>query len=117
MCNITFSNKSQGEGDQARVTMIGRTLASALDQALRERDRALETFEKEEGYGLTGEQDFSQWWPSHAPAYSAAKQKVEAAAADYQAVLLNTGGPTASSLARDFNRIVKALIGGQSVPG
>ncbi|KAF5985856.1 hypothetical protein FCOIX_1843 [Fusarium coicis] len=106
-----------GEGDQVRVAMMGRTLASALEQALRERDRALETFEKEEGYGLTGEQDFSQWWPSHAPAYSAAKQKVEAAAKDYQATLLNIGGPTASSLARDFNRIVKALIGGQSVEG
>ncbi|KAI6776238.1 hypothetical protein HG530_000183 [Fusarium avenaceum] len=106
-----------GDGDQVRVTMIGRNLVTTLDQALRERDRALDKFEKEEGYGLTGEQDFSQWWPTHAPAYSAAKQKVEAVAADYQASLLSVGGPAASQLARDFNRIVKALIGGQSVDG
>ncbi|KAF4451849.1 hypothetical protein F53441_5168 [Fusarium austroafricanum] len=106
-----------GDGDQVRVSMLGRTLNSALDQALRERERALEKFEKEEGYGLTGEQDFSQWWPSHAPAYSAAKQKVDAAAADYQSILLNTGGPAATQLARDFKRIVSALIGGESVDG
>ncbi|KAF4344283.1 hypothetical protein FBEOM_1677 [Fusarium beomiforme] len=106
-----------GEGDQAHVTMVGRTLTSALDQALRERDRALENFEKEEGYGHTGEQDFSQWWPSHAPAYSAAKQKVEAATKDYQGILLKAGGPTANLLARDVTRIVKALVGGQSVEG
>jgi hypothetical protein len=97
--------------------MTGRNLTSALDQALRERERALEKFEKEEGYGLTGEQDFSQWWPSHAPAYSTAKQKVEAVAADYKAILLSAGGPAASQLARDFNRIIQALIGGQSVDG
>lgn len=97
--------------------MTGQNLTRALDQALRERERALEAFEKEEGYGLTGEEDFSQWWPTHAPAYSAAKQKVEAVAADYKAILLNTGGPAASQLARDSNRIIQALIGGRSVPG
>ncbi|KAK6723471.1 hypothetical protein SNK03_002280 [Fusarium graminearum] len=97
--------------------MTGRTLTGALDQALRERERALDKFEKEEDHGLTGEQDFSQWWPSHAPAYSAAKSKVEAVAADYKALLLNTGGPAASQLARDFNRIIQALIGGQFIDG
>ncbi|RGP60420.1 hypothetical protein FLONG3_10886 [Fusarium longipes] len=105
------------DGNQTRITMTGRTLTGALDQALRERERALEKFEKEEGYGLTGEQDFSQWWPSHAPAYSAAKQKVEAVAADYKATLLAAGGPAASQLARDFNRTIQALIGGQFVDG
>ena len=97
--------------------MTGRNLTSALDQALRERERALEKFEKEEGYGLTGDEDFSQWWPSHAPAFSAAKQKVDAVAADYRAMLLNAGGPAASSLARDVNRLIQALIGGQSIDG
>ncbi|CZS77468.1 unnamed protein product [Fusarium graminearum] len=106
-----------GDGNQTRITMTGRTLTGALDQALRERERALDKFEKEEDHGLTGEQDFSQWWPSHAPAYSAAKSKVEAVAADYKALLLNTGGPAASQLARDFNRIIQALIGGQFIDG
>ncbi|KAF4991730.1 hypothetical protein FGRMN_7641 [Fusarium graminum] len=106
-----------GDGDQVHTTLIGRNLVAALDQTFRERDRALEKFEKEEGYGLTNEQDFSQWWPSHAPAYASSKQKVEAVAADYQASLLSVGGPAASQLARDCNRIVKALIGEQSIPG
>ncbi|CAG7566600.1 unnamed protein product [Fusarium equiseti] len=106
-----------GDGDQTRITMAGRNLTSALDQALRERERALEKFEKEEGYGLTGDEDFSQWWPSYAPAFSAAKQKVDAVAADYRAMLLNAGGPAATSLARDVNRIIQALIGGQSIDG
>ncbi|RGP65863.1 hypothetical protein FSPOR_7124 [Fusarium sporotrichioides] len=106
-----------GDGNQTRITMTGRNLTSALDQALRERERALDKFEKEEGYGLTGEEDFSQWWPSHAPAYSAAKSKVEAVAADYKALLLSAGGPAASQLARDFNRIIQALIGGKAVDG
>lgn len=97
--------------------MTGRTLTGALDQALRERERALDKFEKEEGHGLTGEQDFSQWWPSNAPAYSAAKSKVEAVAADYKVLLLSAGGPAASQLARDFNRIIQALIGGESIDG
>ncbi|KAF5673430.1 hypothetical protein FHETE_3344 [Fusarium heterosporum] len=101
----------------SRISQDCRNLIAALDQTFRERDRALEKFEKEEGYGLTGEQDFSQWWPSNAPAYASSKQKVEAVAADYQASLLSVGGPAATQLARDFNRIVKALIGEQSIPG
>ncbi|KAF5017068.1 hypothetical protein F66182_11058 [Fusarium sp. NRRL 66182] len=78
-----------GDDEQPQIAMTGRSFTGALDQALRERDHALEMFEKEEGHGLTGEQDFAEWWPSHAPAYSAAKQKVEAVAADYQASLLS----------------------------
>ncbi|KAM0558230.1 hypothetical protein ACHAPJ_004916 [Fusarium lateritium] len=106
-----------GDDNSGRVQMVGRTFSSALEQKMRERDRALDQFEKEEAQGLTGEQDFHQWWPQNAPAYAAAKQKVEAIAADYQAALLNAGGPAASQLARDFSRIVQALIGRQSVPG
>ncbi|EEU41886.1 uncharacterized protein NECHADRAFT_72470 [Fusarium vanettenii 77-13-4] len=102
---------------QARIEMAGKDFTTALDKALAERDRALDDFEQQEGYGMTGEMDFSQWWPSNAPAYAAAKQTVEAAAAAYQAALGQIGGPVASILAKDFNRIVQALIGGNSVPG
>lgn len=97
--------------------MAGKDFTAALDKALTERDRALDDFEQQEGYGMTGEMDFSQWWPSNAPAYAAAKQMVEAAAAAYQAALGQIGGPVASMLAKDFNQIVQALVGGNSVPG
>ncbi|KAM0417148.1 hypothetical protein ACHAPT_012856 [Fusarium lateritium] len=102
---------------QARIDMTGKDFTSALDKALSERDSALDAFEKEEGFGMTGEQDFSQWWPTKAPAYAAAKQMVETAAAAYQTALADAGGPAASLLSKDFNQIVQALIGGHSVPG
>lgn len=118
----TQSHRTTTQGDdnpaiQARIEMAGKDFTVALDKALAERDRALDDFEKQEGHGMTGEMDFSQWWPSNAPAYAAAKDTVEAAAATYQAALGQVGGRVASILAKDFNRIVQALIGGNSIPG
>ncbi|KAF4472032.1 hypothetical protein FALBO_1046 [Fusarium albosuccineum] len=102
---------------QARIDMVGKDFCAALDQALDERNKALDMFEKEEGSGKTGEQDFAQWWPTNAPGYANAKKRVDATSSSYQAILTEIGGPAAKLLSKDFNRVTNALVGGLYVEG
>lgn len=108
---------SQSPGVVTRVVLTQKALDAALTRCNMEVAKAFADFQQQHGFGITGDQSFIQWYPTHAPAYVNALQAAAAAAADNKSALNDMSGPLAAQYNLDSDKLTQAMTSLAATPG
>jgi len=106
-----------GDAQLLQVKLTAEDLSAAQIKQSAELKLAIANYAEMKSAGIVGTQEFSQWYPTNALAFLAAKNQFDAAAAANQIALQVAYGAQAGKFTRDRNAILNATTSIEYVPG